>query len=77
VTEQDSLTSNDVDDVIVNEENVTTNVTHESHVHDGDDTDRHWCSRPNSSWSRAPQGVVEGKAITIPILSHYAYVTGI
>jgi hypothetical protein len=27
------------DDVIVNEENLTTNVTHGSHVHDGDDTD--------------------------------------
>jgi hypothetical protein len=35
VTEQDNMTSGDVDDVIMNEENVTTNVTHGSHVYDG------------------------------------------
>jgi hypothetical protein len=42
VTEQGNLTSDDVDDVIMNEENVTenvtTNVTHESHEHDDKDT---------------------------------------
>jgi hypothetical protein len=41
LTEQDNLTSDDVDEyVIVNEENVTTSVTHGSHMHDGDDTHR-------------------------------------
>jgi hypothetical protein len=40
VTEQGDLTSDDFDDddVIVNEEIVTTNVTHGSHGHDDKDT---------------------------------------
>jgi hypothetical protein len=33
VTEQGNLTSDDVDDVIVNEKNVITILTHESHEH--------------------------------------------
>jgi hypothetical protein len=42
VTEQGNLTNDDddVDDVIVNEEIVTTNVTHGSHGHD--DKDSRW-----------------------------------
>jgi hypothetical protein len=42
VTEQGNLTSDDfdVDDVIMNEEIVTTNMTHESHEHDDKDTSR-------------------------------------
>jgi hypothetical protein len=44
VTQQGNLMSDDIDDVIVNEENlsehVTTNVTHESHEYDDNDTSR-------------------------------------
>jgi hypothetical protein len=38
VTEQGNLTSDDVDDVVVTEENVITTVTHESHEHDDKDS---------------------------------------
>jgi hypothetical protein len=47
VTEQGNLTSDDVDDVIVNEEIVTTNVTHGSHGHD-DKVVR--MSKANKTW---------------------------
>jgi hypothetical protein len=48
VTKQDNLTNDDLNED-VNKENVTTNVTHESHEHDGDDTDHQMKRMINAS----------------------------